>query len=204
MKTVSFAFSVLFVLVSTFSFAQKSTTKETVKVWGECGMCKKTIEGAAKKAGATAASWNEETKQLDITYNAKNTSNDKIQQAIAAAGYDTEKFTADDKAYENLHECCKYDRKAAAAAADAKASCCKDGQCKDCACCKDGKCTKGGDCCKDAACCKDGKCSKDGDCCKNGQHAKDGKACCSHEACGKDAAACKEKGCCKDAACCKS
>ena len=102
MKSLSI---ILLVLVSTFSFGQsKSVKKETIKVWGNCGMCKKTIETAAKSAGASQASWDTETKELQVSYAASKTSSDKIQQAIAASGYDTEKFTADNKAYDNLNK----------------------------------------------------------------------------------------------------
>ncbi len=167
---------VSFLFVTTIAFGQKKA--ETIKVWGNCGMCKKTIETAAVNAGATSADWNEETKQLQVSYKAKKTSSDKIQQAIAGAGYDTEKFTADQAVYDQLHGCCKYDRKEASATVagdSAKEDCCKDGKCtKDHAkadhckdCCKDGVCKKGSDCCnKEGNCCKDGKCSKGGDCCK--------------------------------------
>lgn len=118
MKTPSVLLSFLFIIVASFSVnAQKKTgtVKETFKVWGECGMCKKTIEKAAKDSGATAATWNEDTKQLTVTYKAGKTSNEKIQQAIAAAGYDTRDLTADNAAYDKLHECCHYERKDGAA-----------------------------------------------------------------------------------------
>lgn len=111
-----------FVFIALFSFAasaQKSVTKkETFKVFGECGMCKKTIEKAAKDSGAIAASWSEETKQLTVTYKTGKSSNEKIQQAIAVAGYDTRDLTADNAAYDKLHECCKYERKDAVKSAD--------------------------------------------------------------------------------------
>jgi len=170
MKSISILSTVLFILVSTFSFAQskKESGQETIKVWGNCGMCKKTIETAAKTAGATSADWNDETKMMVVSFTSA-TSSDKIQQAIAAAGYDTEKFTADQKAYDNLHSCCQYDRKVSATPASTnKADCCKDGKCAKHAddCCKDGKCSKEG-----ATCCKDGKCDKSATACKD-------KSCC--------------------------
>lgn len=126
MKTQSIVLSFLFIVFSALSVsAQKKDAtqkKETLKVWGECGMCKKTIEKAAKDSGATTANWNTESKKLTITYNTSKTSNEKIQQAIAAAGYDTQNLTADNEAYDKLHECCKYDRKAAAASTEKKDS----------------------------------------------------------------------------------
>lgn len=75
-------------------------------------MCKKTIEKSALAAGATTASWDRKAKVLKVDFNASETNNEKIQKAVAASGYDTEKFTAPDEAYAKLHECCLYDRKA--------------------------------------------------------------------------------------------
>ncbi len=94
------------------SFAQ-TTKSETIKVWGNCGMCKKRIEKSAKSAGAISASWDADKLALEITYDEKETNSIKIQQSIAEAGYDTQDITADDKAYDKLSGCCKYERKAA-------------------------------------------------------------------------------------------
>jgi periplasmic mercuric ion binding protein len=91
------------------SFAQ--TTTETIKVSGNCGSCEKHIETAAKKAGAADAKWDKKTKVLTVSFDASKTSDDKIQQTIAAAGYDTEKYAGDQKAYESLDECCQYENK---------------------------------------------------------------------------------------------
>jgi len=53
MKTFqSFILFLLFSFISNSLLAQQS---ETIKVWGNCGMCKKVIETAALKAGATKA-----------------------------------------------------------------------------------------------------------------------------------------------------
>lgn len=112
MKTLNIYAALLFsIFAVNFSFAQTALQKETIKVWGNCGMCKTTIEKAAKSAGASVASWNEDSKELKVSYAVNKTSGTKIQQAIARSGYDTQDFTADNKAYDNLHGCCKYDRK---------------------------------------------------------------------------------------------
>jgi hypothetical protein len=131
--------------ISLTSFSQKEKT-ETIKVSGNCGMCKKKIETAAKDAGAKYASWNVDTKVLTVKYSSKSTDNAKIQQAVAKTGYDTEKIKATDEAYNNLHACCKYER------ADAKSSCCDDEKCNkddcgDMSCCKKEGSEKAG-CCK--------------------------------------------------------
>lgn len=134
--------------ISTTILAQNK--KDTIKVNGECGMCKKKIEKAAKASGAASASWSPETKILLVSYNAKKTSSDKIQQAIAEVGYDTEKYTATEDAYNNLDECCKYERKPVAPSVDEKK------------CCNNENCGKDADACKDKGCCKD----KSMNCCK--------------------------------------
>lgn len=157
---LSFSILLFSFLFSTSLLAQKS---EEIKVWGNCGMCKKTIETAALKAGATTASWSEETKMLSVAYKPKKTDAKTIQEAVAASGYDTQDVTAPNEVYSKLHGCCQYDRKAVTEVAknegkkeccgmencDHKMDCCKDGKCeKDKACCKDGKCEKGKECCK--------------------------------------------------------
>ncbi len=81
------------------------------KVSGNCEMCKATIEKAAGGLeGVNVADWNIETKQIHVSFNKDKTSLNKIHKAIAAAGYDTEKETASQEAYENLPSCCQYTR----------------------------------------------------------------------------------------------
>jgi len=83
----------------------------TFKVWGNCEMCKKTIEGALKVKGITKADWNVESKWMTILYDDKIISLDQIQKNISFVGYDNEKYKGDDIAYNELHKCCQYDRK---------------------------------------------------------------------------------------------
>ena len=91
------------------SFAQ--TVSERIKVSGNCGMCEKKIEAAAKDAGAKKADWDKNTKILTVKFNQQETSSEAIQKKIAETGYDTEKYTASMEAYDKLHSCCKYDNK---------------------------------------------------------------------------------------------
>lgn len=86
-------------------------TTETFKVWGNCGMCEKTIEKAAKTPGVAKADWNKDTKVMTVAFDSTRINLKQIQQNIAAAGYDNDGCTGDDTAYKNLHECCQYDRK---------------------------------------------------------------------------------------------
>ena len=123
MKTLSLFAAILFSIFIINTSSTQSKTTETIKVWGNCGMCKTTIEKAAKSAGAKTADWNEDSKELKVTYAVKKTSSAKIQEAIAKTGYDTQDFTAVKSAYDNLHGCCKYDRKADADASAKTFSC---------------------------------------------------------------------------------
>ena len=143
MKTLQiFSLIAMMGCFTTASFAQTSK-KESFKVAGECGMCKKKIEKAAKEAGATYALWNSDSKVLVVKYNSSSTNAAKIQQKIAGVGYDTPKYKATDEAYNSLDDCCQYER------SGVKATCCDNEKCKEAACCKDGKCTKeNADCCK--------------------------------------------------------
>jgi hypothetical protein len=100
-------FSIVLMTCS-FAFAQ---TPVTIKVSGNCGSCKKSIEKAAKEAGATTAIWDKATKLLALTFDAGKTSTDKIETAIAGVGYDTDHKVASEEAYKKLDECCQYDRK---------------------------------------------------------------------------------------------
>jgi periplasmic mercuric ion binding protein len=109
-KVIIFAALLCTIFSVNKSFAQ-TAIKEVINVWGNCGMCKSKIEKAAKKAGASTAIWNEDTKKLTVKYSKTKSSSEKIQQAIANVGYDTELFTAQDKVYNALPGCCQYDRK---------------------------------------------------------------------------------------------
>lgn len=107
MRKILFLSSMLLTL-SGMSIAQ---TPSSLKVSGNCGMCKKNIEKAAKNAGATAASWDKVSKVLTFSFDASKTSTDKIETSIAGAGYDTEHKEATMEAYKKLDECCQYERK---------------------------------------------------------------------------------------------
>ncbi len=67
-----------------------------------------------------AASWDEESKELQVSYAVNKTSNTRIQKAIANKGYDTQDLTADNSVYEKLHSCCQYERKSTTAATEKK------------------------------------------------------------------------------------
>ena len=100
-----------FMLISMAALAHDST--DSLKVYGNCEMCKTRIEKAAKIDGVKKADWNVETKMLTITYDGHKVKLDDIQKSIAAVGHDTQNYSAEAAVYKKLPGCCKYDRKAA-------------------------------------------------------------------------------------------
>ena len=95
----------------TVTEAVDGVTTSTFKVWGNCEMCKETIESSLKVDGITKADWNVESKIMTVSYDEKKITLDQIQKNIASVGYDNEKYKGDDKAYSELAGCCQYDRK---------------------------------------------------------------------------------------------
>ncbi len=157
MKTLNIYAALLFsIFAINFSFTQNAVKTETIKVWGNCGMCKNNIEKAAKVGGAATANWNNDTKILNVSYNSSNSNSEKIQKAIAASGYDTQNLKASNKAYNKLMGCCQYDRNTALT--NSKLSCKNPDACKDKPCYKNGKCDE--NLCKDIPECKSTCCSK--------------------------------------------
>jgi copper chaperone CopZ len=132
MKTIKFiATAMIAVFIGANTFAQtskpsgagKSETKavtksqttanaktETFKVAGNCDLCKTKIEKAAKINGVTKAEWDINKKLLTVVYNPAKVKSESVLKHVAAAGYDTEKFKADDKVYSSLPGCCQYPR----------------------------------------------------------------------------------------------
>lgn len=97
--------------LSNCSAQQISNAKTvSVKVFGNCGMCEKTIETAALVKGVAMANWDSDSKMAQLVFDSTQTTADAILQRIANAGYDSENFHASDEAYNNLHGCCQYDR----------------------------------------------------------------------------------------------
>jgi copper chaperone CopZ len=84
------------------------TKTETLKVSGNCDMCKARIEKAAKIVGVTKAEWNKKDKMLTATFDPAKTSIDAIGKKIAESGHDTEKVKATDAVYNKLPGCCQY------------------------------------------------------------------------------------------------
>jgi copper chaperone CopZ len=89
----------------------KNVKTETYKVWGNCGMCQETIEKAVKQKNIAKGKWNQTTKMIVITYDSTKTNADEILKRIAQVGYDNDKYTAPNEAYNKRPQCCQYKRK---------------------------------------------------------------------------------------------
>lgn len=105
---------VVFALVQMAGIAQSDSfvKSETVefKVFGNCGMCKSRIEKALKVDGVSSADWDTVTKIAKVVYDSEKISEEDIQGLVAEVGHDTEMVKAEDKTYDKLHGCCKYER----------------------------------------------------------------------------------------------
>lgn len=104
-------FSIL--TIASFSFSYKTDAgniTEKFKVYGNCSMCKERIEKALKVEGVKYAYWDEATEMATVKFNPATVTLDQLHKNVAAVGHDTDKVKADDKVYQNLHGCCKYER----------------------------------------------------------------------------------------------
>ena len=110
MKSVKIIIVALLVIaLGSNSYAQSSTSKtETIKVSGNCEMCKARIEKAAKFDGVSKAEWSTKTKTLSVTFDPAKTNIEQVGKKVAASGHDTEKVKATDAVYDKLPGCCKY------------------------------------------------------------------------------------------------
>ena len=110
MKTIKIIIVVILAIVITSTvYSQSVTSKtETLKVSGNCDMCKARIEKAAKVDGVTKAEWNKKDKMLAVTFNPAKTNIDAIGKKIAAAGHDNDKAKATKATYDKLPSCCLY------------------------------------------------------------------------------------------------
>lgn len=88
----------------------KNLTSDTVKIYGNCEMCKSNIEKAGNIKNESIVDWNKETKMATIFYDSLKTSEEEILKRIALAGYDSDIFLAPDDTYSSLPSCCQYER----------------------------------------------------------------------------------------------
>jgi len=103
----------ILILLLTFSSCNaqiKNAKTESVKIYGNCGMCETTIEYAGNLKKVAQVDWNKDTKMAALLYDTTETNLTEILKRIALAGYDSDLFLAPDDVYAKLPECCHYDR----------------------------------------------------------------------------------------------
>lgn len=112
MKKIIVFCSALLTFYASDSLLANQIKDTVISVQGNCKSCKKTIESAVKSLdGIQKASWNTSTKKLSITFDQSIISLQKIEDKIAASGYDTDNVKATEESYNSLHSCCKYQRR---------------------------------------------------------------------------------------------
>jgi mercuric ion binding protein len=108
-------FGILLLAVTFFAKAQDKKNKNAkfdIEVNGNCELCKKRIEKAAfSVSGVKLAVWNIDTRQLNLILNEEKANVLDVKKAVAKVGHDTDEVKATDEDYDNLHGCCKYERK---------------------------------------------------------------------------------------------
>ncbi|HWY12607.1 MAG TPA: heavy-metal-associated domain-containing protein [Bacteroidia bacterium] len=90
---------------------RSATAEYSVHVWGNCEKCKATIEKSCDLKGVSEAVWNVDSKLLKLKLDTSQISLNTVLEAVAKAGYDNEKFYADDYSYGALQACCQYERR---------------------------------------------------------------------------------------------
>ena len=118
MKIIT-ALSLLFIAVGCFGNNQHDPAKQAQKGHAmimlptmQCDTCAKTIKSAVEKVqGVQSVSVDIKNKMAHVNFDPANTSQEKIEKAIAAAGYDANKTKRDEKAHDRLPTCCQSPRK---------------------------------------------------------------------------------------------
>ncbi len=110
-KVISISLIALVFFAFSCGGGKKPSVEMTAHVWGNCEKCKATIEKACVMDGVSDAVWNEDSKLLNMKIDTSLVSLDAVLNAVAKAGYDNDKYYADDYAYNKLPDCCQYDRR---------------------------------------------------------------------------------------------
>lgn len=113
MKNTILGVMLLFVAFSVQAQEKKNkNAKYNIEVNGNCEQCQKRIQKAAYSvSGVKSAIWNIETHDLSLILNEEKTSIFDVKKAVANVGHDTDEVKSSNEVYENLHGCCKYERK---------------------------------------------------------------------------------------------
>jgi mercuric ion binding protein len=90
---------------------EKNSKQVSFKVYGNCGMCKETIEGSLEVKGIYEADWDKDSKMISIRFDSLAHAEADLHHFIASSGYDTDLERAPNEVYEDLHGCCQYERR---------------------------------------------------------------------------------------------
>ncbi len=101
------------ILAVTFSIsAQNKRKTETIKIktTAQCDMCKERLEKAfAYEKGVKSSHLDVETAVFTVEYFPTKTTPEKLKEAVTKVGYDADDLPANEKAYNNLPNCCQKD-----------------------------------------------------------------------------------------------
>ncbi len=113
MKNIILGMMLLFVTLSISAQEKKNKNAQyNIEVNGNCEMCKKRIEKAAFSIkGVKSAQWHTDDHMLHLLINEEKCTILDIKKAIASVGHDTDEVKTTQDVYDNLHGCCKYERK---------------------------------------------------------------------------------------------
>ncbi len=87
---------------------QPDKARLSLKVSGNCEMCKERIETAVDVKGVKTAHWSKKSGELVVNYNPQKISAESLESSLVLAGYDTEHRTATEQKYLALPKCCRY------------------------------------------------------------------------------------------------
>jgi cation transport ATPase len=112
MKNIILVLLVTFVGFSVQAQEKKNkNAKYTITVNGNCEQCQRRIQKAAFSVnGVKTANWSIETHKLVVTINEEKTSILEVKKAVARVGHDVEEIKSSKESYNNLPNCCQYDR----------------------------------------------------------------------------------------------
>ena len=89
----------------------KNLVTKTAFVAGNCAMCEaRIVKATTDLMGVATASWDKDSKMLEVSFDKKATSLDAIEKAVAKAGHDTKNHKAHEDTYNDLPGCCAYER----------------------------------------------------------------------------------------------
>ena len=94
-----------------FSIEGNKKERETITVYGICGMCESRIENAINEMeGVVWADWEIATLELTVKFDPQVVTLSDIKEKAATVGHDTKDIRATEEAYKRLNPCCKYER----------------------------------------------------------------------------------------------